>query len=60
MRACNSPAPRYGGKACPGLNYDTRPCNTHACPGMKYNIPYHFGWFRYVFRKQLNGLINEP
>ena len=34
MRACNSPAPMYGGKACPGLNYNTRSCNTHACPGM--------------------------
>ena len=30
-RSCSNPTPRFGGKKCPGLDYEESPCNTHAC-----------------------------
>ena len=36
-RECNSPAPRYGGKACVGKRGETRVCNDNVpCPGKLY------------------------
>lgn len=31
-RACNNPAPKHGGKGCPGVNFENRACNTNLCP----------------------------
>ncbi|XP_055957003.1 coadhesin-like [Patella vulgata] len=31
-RDCDSPAPAYGGDACPGIGSETLPCNTQVCP----------------------------
>lgn len=31
-RACNNPAPKYGGKKCVGKSSETRFCNTKRCP----------------------------
>ena len=35
-RSCDNPAPAHGGKDCKDLGAATesRPCNTHPCPGM--------------------------
>ena len=30
-RSCTNPVPRFGGRKCPGLDYEETPCNTHAC-----------------------------
>ncbi len=30
-RSCSHPVPRFGGKICPGYDFDYAPCNTHAC-----------------------------
>uniref|UniRef100_A0A7M5UUX8 Hemicentin-1 n=1 Tax=Clytia hemisphaerica TaxID=252671 RepID=A0A7M5UUX8_9CNID len=30
-RACNNPAPAYGGPTCPGSNVHVQRCNTHGC-----------------------------
>ncbi|XP_028394319.1 uncharacterized protein LOC114518504 isoform X2 [Dendronephthya gigantea] len=31
-RQCDSPAPQYGGKKCPGKATESVPCNFHKCP----------------------------
>ena len=30
-RSCSFPYPRFGGRVCPGKDYEEKPCNTHAC-----------------------------
>ncbi|KAK3095044.1 hypothetical protein FSP39_009582, partial [Pinctada imbricata] len=32
VRSCDSPAPQYGGAACPSFSSSTQSCNTHNCP----------------------------
>ncbi|XP_034165295.2 A disintegrin and metalloproteinase with thrombospondin motifs 14 isoform X1 [Pangasianodon hypophthalmus] len=32
-RQCNNPPPAYGGRECPGSEFDYRICNTEDCPG---------------------------
>ena len=36
-RSCTQPAPKYGGKSCPGTAGEKRMCNKQACPGKKKN-----------------------
>ena len=31
-RSCDSPAPLYGGKVCPGIAIESRRCNENPCP----------------------------
>ena len=30
-RSCTNPVPRFGGKVCPGEDFEEYPCNTHNC-----------------------------
>ncbi|XP_062859444.1 A disintegrin and metalloproteinase with thrombospondin motifs 14 [Trichomycterus rosablanca] len=32
-RRCNNPVPAYGGRECPGSEFDYQMCNTDDCPG---------------------------
>ena len=32
-RVCDNPAPQGGGEDCQGRSYESRACNTFACPG---------------------------
>lgn len=34
-RSCSDPAPKYGGKNCPGADTQYRMCNMMACPDSK-------------------------
>ena len=31
-RACNNPAPQYGGNQCSGSSTENGNCNAHPCP----------------------------
>lgn len=37
-RACNNPAPAFGGRTCEGPSVVTQSCNTHHCPGILLEI----------------------
>ena len=37
-RTCTNPAPANGGADCKGNSFETRKCNTQACPGYLYII----------------------
>ena len=37
-RACNNPAPAFGGKTCEGPSVVTQSCNTQHCPGILIEI----------------------
>jgi len=41
FRACNNPAPKFGGKKCEGFEKSVTVCNTLPCPGMSYLIFYY-------------------
>ena len=44
FRACDSPTPSLGGRACTGVNQETGECNSQPCPGL-YSLLLLFNFY---------------
>ena len=45
-RSCTQPAPKFGGKTCPGAAHESHGCNTHSCPGKRMEYLMSLGGFQ--------------
>jgi len=53
-RACNSPAPKNGGKSCDGSDVDKDECNLQECPS-PVEIPDECGQTKFLILRYVNG-----